>query len=322
MTLAQATRLRLAAIAALASLALGSCSTLDPSAPNPVIGSGRGLDHATVLTRSLAGASATYASLGFKVTPYRKYDNGFESAVIYLADEAYIELFGIHDREAVAKTEQASVLAEPDGFTWLNLHVGSTEAAAAHLRAKGHVLFGPDSIGGDPWIFKLAGLKEPTLPGNRVYVIEYNDADFATRPRNLERKRLRETHANTAQALRSAWIAVKDVDAAARSYADIGFRGTRSIELPQLNARAQELAAGNGTILLVHAAASSGPVVNFLGTRKDRLMGVSVKVASLAAARSSLSPDAKAGPEYAGPYGRSFLVPASGAGGMWVEIFE
>lgn len=321
------TILRCLSVIAFATVALVGCAASGgtPSA-HPLLGSGRGIDHATVLTRDLAATSSIYSDrLGFTVTPYRKYDNGFENAVVYFADadRTYLDLWGVRDPAVAAKSEIASVLVEPDGLTWLNLHVSSTDAAAAYLRARGHELFGPDSIGEDPWFFRLTGLERSTIPGRRIYFIEYNEAALAGPPKNPENKRLRETHANTAEDLRSAWIAVKDIDAAVAAYRGIGFSVRRGVELPHLKAKAQELEAGGGTILLIHAEAADSPVGAFLGTRSDRMMGASIKVANLATAQSFLGGNAKLSlPVYPGIYGRSILVPADHTGGTWLEFFE
>ena len=314
-------------VIAFAALALVGCAASGGTkTTHPLLGSGRGIDHATVLTRDLARTSSIYTnSLGFTVTPYSKYENGFENAVVYFADtdKTYLELWGVHDPVVAAKSEIASVLAEPDGLMWLNLHVSSTDATAAYLRARGHELFGPDNIGEDPWFFRLTGLERSTIPGRRIYFIEYNEAYLASRPKNPEKNRLRETHANTAEDLRSAWIAVKDIDAAVAAYQGIGFRVRRGVDLPHLKAKAQELEAGGGTILLVHSEVADSPVSAFLGARSDRMMGASIKVANLATAQSFLTGNAELSlPVYPGIYGRSILVPAEHAGGAWLEFFE
>lgn len=314
-------------VAAFAALVLAGCAGHGGTKmAHPLLGSGNGIDHATVLTRNLSSTSSVYTdSLGFTVTPYSKYENGFENSVVYFADtgKTYLELWGVHDPEAAAKTEQASVLSERDGLMWLTLHVGSTDATAAYLRARGHELFGPDNIGEDPWFYRLTGLERSTIPGRRIYFIEYNEPYYASKPKNPEKNRLRQTHANTAESLRSVWIAVKDIDAAVAAYQGIGFSVKRGIELPHLKAKAQELEVGGGTILLVHSEVADSPVSAFLGTHGDRMMGASIKVANLATAQSFLAGNAKLSlTVYPGVYGRSILVPAERAGGTWLEFFE
>lgn len=317
-------RLLLCAFGA-ATLAMTGCRTTAPAQMgHPLLGSGHGIDHATLLTRDLKTTSTVYADeLGFTITPYEKYENGFENAVAYFEGNTYLELWGVHDAALAAKSSEASVLEEPDGLAWLILHVGSTDATAAWLRARGHTLFGPDNIGEDPWLYRLAGLERSTIPGRRIFFIEYNEPYYASRPKNPEKSRLRETHANTAKSLRSAWIGVKDIEAAVAAYEGIGFRVTRELALPHLQAQARELAAGEGTILLVHSDDPASPVNAALGTRADRMLGVSIQVASLDAARASITRKAQgASEDYAGPYGRSLLVPAARAGGTWLEFFE
>lgn len=309
-----------------ATLLIGCTASGGARTAHPLLGSGNGIDHATVLTRDLAGTSSLYtSSLGFTVTPYSKYENGFENAVMYFGDaeKTYLELWGVHDPAVAAKGPMGSVLAERDGLTWLTLHVGSTDATAAYLRARGHELFGPDNIGDDPWIYRLTGLERSSIPGRRIYFIEYNDPYLDSRPKNPEKRRSRETHANTAESLRSVWIAVKDIDAAVAAYQAIGFRVRREVKLPHLMAKARELETGAGTILLVHSEVGDSPVSTFLGTQGDRMMGASIKVANLATAQSFLTGRNKLSlPAYPGVYGRSILVPAEHTGGAWLEFFE
>lgn len=314
------------AAALLAGVLAGCAATGAGKEVHPLLGSGRGIDHATVLTRDLAAISSVYRDrLGFTVTPYSKYDNGFENAVIYFGDtgKTYLELWGVHDAALAAKTQQATALAEPDGLMWLTLHSGSTDATAAYLRAKGHELSGPDNIGEDPWFYRIAGLERSSLPGRRIYFIQYNDPYLDSRPQDPEKGRLRQTHANTAQSLRSVWIAVQDIDAAAAAYESIGVRAGRDVELPQLKARGRELVVGGGTLLLVQSAVAEGPVAAFLGARSDRMLGASVQVANLGTATSVVARGSgNRLPGYAGIYGPSILVPADRAGGMWLEFFE
>lgn len=311
----------------LASLCLVGCAASGGTrTPHPLLGNGRGIDHATILTRDLASTSSVYKTrLGFTVTPYSKYDFGFENAVIYFADsgKTYLELWGVHDPAAAAKSEIASVLSEPDGLMWLNLHVGSTDSTAAYLRARGHELFGPDNFGENPWFYRLTGLERSTIPGRLIYFIEYNDAYYASRSKDPEKSRLRQTHANTGKGIRSVWIAVKDIDPAVAAYKSIGFKVTRDVKLPHLKAVAKELQAGYGTILLVHSDVPDSPVSKFLGTHTDRMMGASIEVANLATAQLYLAENAKLSlPVYTGVYGRSVLVPAEHAGGAWLEFFQ
>lgn len=92
---------------------------------------------------------------------------------------------------------------------------------------------------------------------------------------------------------------------------------------PHLKARAEELEAGSGTILLVHSDAADSPVRTFLGTRSDGMMGASIQVASLASAQAFVARNADLSlPIYSGVYGRSILVPGERAGGAWLEFYE
>ena len=60
-----------------------------------------------------------------------------------------------------------------------------------------------------------------------------------------------------------------------------------------------------------------------LGSRDDAYMGISVEVSDLQTARAFLrSSTGESFEEYDGRYGRSILVPARQAHGVWIEMFQ
>lgn len=289
-------------------------------------GSGRGVDHATVLSKSLVTLSRTYADLGFTVFPYDSYESGFESGMIYFPDLTYLELYGIHDSEAVEQGPESHAVSAPAGVTWLTLHTSSTDQTAAFLRDRGHSLFGPETIpsmrGG--WLFKLTGLQGATLPGSRIYFVEYNDKLWdARRLERIEAMRAREAHRNGAQGLHAVWIAVSNLEGAAKTYEDSGFVLGDKLEMPQLRAVGRTVATGDKAILLIEPKDASSAVHSFLESRNARFMGYSIRSNSLERTKAVLAErrDVLA-PEYAGRFGKSLLIPPGEAGGAWLEFFE
>ena len=314
-------------VPAFMALFSGCASTVDPApAPQPLIGSGRGVDHVTILTSDLTAAASEYRDrLGFTVGPVRQYSFGFEGANIYFADGTYIELYAIHDRAKVAAGSEAFAIDAPEGVTWVTLHAGSTEETANRLKQRGIPAWGPLTFPADAepvqWTHRLTGPEQPVLPGGRVFFVEYNDALRAkNRAANAAGVRAREVHANGAHALRSIWVAVRDLSAASAGYESVGLSPGREVRLNVLDTKAREIRTPGGTILLVQmkpdsATASAGSA--------DSFAGISIKTASLDRIRELIrqSHSLELRP-YRGLYGRSVLVPASLARGASIEFFE
>ncbi|HYN83444.1 MAG TPA: VOC family protein [Gemmatimonadaceae bacterium] len=313
--------MRFCGFATALSAALTACAVTQPAlAPQPLIGSGRGVDHVTLLTQDVAAAAKRFADdFGFTVGPTRKLSFGFESAVIYFADLTYIELYAIHDRKVVGESTEAFALEAPEGLTWVTLHVDSARRAAEFLRQLGKPVFGPDSIpeSEENWRFKLTGPQQAFLPGGRIYFIEYNEAVRARfRTENRAMVQSREIHPNTAQGLRSIWITVADLTAAAAIYTSAGMATGPEFELAALSTQAREIRMRGGTILLALQSAGSP-------SRNAAFTGISIKVGSIDAIRTRVLKRRGLNLEpYAGRYGRSVRIPASLGYGTVIEFFQ
>ncbi len=314
----------LATLAIAPMLILAAAPSLADTADHPVLGSGNGVDHATLLTRSLVRTSKTFSDLGFTVSPLASYENGFENSTIWFADGTYLELFGVHDVELVAKSSESHAADGPEGLTWVTLDTSSITQTVAYLKARGHSLFGPEVLP-EPtaWSYKLAGLESDTLPGRRLYVIEYNDDRIKVRREaKLEAWRLKETHRNSAQGLHAVWIAVRSLPEAEKIYSASGFTPGRSIALPHLKAVGREISIGGRAIILMQPAADS-PASDLLKNQPATFAGYSLRVQDLSKAKLVLAENGMANMvEHAGPFGRSLLVPPAKAGGSWLELFE
>jgi hypothetical protein len=291
---------------------------------HPVIGSGEGVDHGTLLTRSLVRTSRVFADLGFTVSPIGSYDNGFENSTVWFGDGTYLELFGVHDAQAVSEGPESHAVSGPEGLTWVTIECGSIEDTVKHLKQRGHALFGPETLPSpETWSYKLAGLEGDTLPGQRIYFIEYNhDRINAGRQSKLESWQAKETHRNTAQALAAVWIAVRSLEDAEASFRESGFTLGERVDLPHLKGVGRRIATKDREILLVQPAADSDAMQS-LGSRSSAFIGYSVRVKSLATAQAVLAEGKLDSlPVYVGPHGRSVLIPPDHAGGSWLEFFE
>lgn len=284
----------------------------------PLIGSGQGIDHVTLLTNDVGAAAKRFADdFGFTVGPLRKLDFGCEAAIIYLPDRTYIELYGIHDRETVRGGTEAFALEAPEGLTWVTLDVDSAARVAEFLKQLGKPVFVFKSPDTESWRFQLTGPEKPFLPGGRIFFIEYNDPVIARfRAENQALVEAREAHANSAQGLRSVWIAVPDLTAAASTFASAGMIAGPAFDFGALSTRAREISMPGGTILLVQQQPEAAP-------GDAAFTGISIKVDDLDALRGRVRRQRGLDLQpYAGRYGRSVLIPASLGYGTAIEFFQ
>ena len=313
--------------ALLITLLSGCASAVDPTpTPQPLLGSGRGIDHVTILTSDLRAAMSEYRDrLGFTVGPVRQFSFGFEGANIYFADGTYIELYGIHDRANVAAGSEAFAVDAPEGVTWVTLHAGSTEDTANRLKERGIPAWGPLTFPTDAepaqWTHRLTGPEQPVLPGGRVFFVEYNDELRAkNRAVDAAAVRAREVHENAAHGLRSVWVAVRDLSAAAARYESAGLSPGREVRLNVLDTKAREIRTPGGTILLVQM--KPGRTTASVETAHS-FAGISIKTGSVDRIRELIRQSHSLELQtYRGLYGRSVLVPPALARGASIEFFE
>ena len=112
--------MHLAALFLLAIAALLSGFSLTPGRTEPrqpLLGTGHGVDHVTILTKDLAAAAQEFrARLGFNDGAPTPFSFGFTGANIYFGDGTYIELYGIHDPAKIAEVGEGSALEASEGF--------------------------------------------------------------------------------------------------------------------------------------------------------------------------------------------------------------
>ena len=312
-------------LTALVALFSGCTRTAEPtSIRQPLLGSGRGVDHVTILTNDVTRAAEEYAKrLGFTVGPLTRHSFGFTGAHIYFADGTYIELYGIHDREKIAAVGQGFAIDAPEGVRWVTLHSGSTGETANLLKQRGVPAWGPFTLPEDAppgeWTHRLVGPEEPVFPGGRLYFVEYNDASRARRRlEDAAAARAREVHANAAVGLRSVWVAVRDLAAAAAKYESAGLIPGPERRLDVLDANAREITTPYGTILLLQVKPGAESRHG-----EDTFAGISIKTESLERTRTLIEQSqGVALRPYRGLYGRSILVPSAVARGASIEFVE
>jgi len=301
--------------------------TKDSSKP-AILGSGHGVDHVGIAVRDLETAKKTYRDvLGFAVFAGGKHPNGTRNGGPAL-ESGYLELITFWDRTKTEGGVVAKFLEKHEGLLFLGLDVSSVDDTAKLLRSRGFNIQGPESgsINVDPdqheqpdqplGSWRLVGLQSGPVPAAQLPA-KSTDAIFFIQYQPT-------VHPNTAKKLSSVYMGVRNLEASVKEYESMGFRAARKLAAPQLEAQAQEIEAGQGTILLLQPRESAGKVASFLAERgAEGIMGVSIEVASLQTARSLLEANTKRHFErYAGPYGQSILIPPEFTHGVWIEFFQ
>ena len=303
-------------------LSLVACASAGGQRPlrQPLLAGGHGVDHVTILTEDVDATAVEFAhALGFTVGARKAYGFGFTGANIYFADHSYIELYGIHDPAKVTEVGEGFAIDAPPGVRWVTLHTRSAQQSADLLRARGIPAWGPFTLPEDSaldaWTHRLLGPEQPVLPGGRVYFVEYNES-LADSRWTAPGQHARETHANGAVALKSVWIAVRDLTAAAARYEAAGLIAGPEIHHPALASTARAIQTPGGTLLLVQAS-------HLQEAGEDAFYGISIRTTDLDAVRAVVrkAKGLELAP-YDGLNGRSILVAPSIASGVAIEFFE
>lgn len=299
-----------------------------------------GLDHVGIAVRDLDVAKRIYTeTLGFGAPQPGTMPNGLKNVTLYFADNGYLELLTTIRPLDVARGEEqagwlAAFLEKTEGANFVLLSTWDLEETREFLKVRGAQL--TESAGGrieaagvkpgtEP-LWHTAFFKPPSpLPGGRVGFIAYRRDK---REHSLEQmvktlKVKKGPHPNTARLMRAVWMVVNDLEVARKAYQDVGFEAQRQFEDPRLGAKGLELAAGKGSVLLLQPTDPKGPAAAFLARRGESICGVSIEVMALAKASAYIQPKTgRSFPQYAGLYGKSFLLPPELTFDVWMEMFE
>ena len=294
-----------------------------------VLGTGRGIDHVGIVVRDLDDTVRVYRDvLGFTVPPGSgSFPGGVRNSAVIFGTN-YLELITVNLSQAGGNTvssDLAGFLKRREGASLLGLNVSSARQTADFLRARGFDVSEPQgssytpegSKEAQPALWQTVGFKQPAVPSGEIFFIEYGSrneaAFFAKRPE----------HPNTAVGIHSVWMAVKDLAAATNAYGSIGLRAGRKLQVGQLEATGQEVAAGQGVILLLQPNNSKGTLASFLAQYGEGIVGMTIEVRDLDAARTLLR--AATGQElasYTTSNGNAILVSPNFTRGVWIEFFQ
>ncbi len=305
--------------------------------PSAVLGSGRGIDHMVIAVKDLQQAAADYRKLGFTVEPGGRHPGGTENAAVALESHEYLELLTVYDANGSGARDFVSFLSKQEGALAVGLDTSSADLTATHLRGAGLEVRGPtggtityDGIDETPpvlWKGVEVVTPSPYL-SDFVFFIEYNREAHAALVRKhpaLERRTQPTQHRNGARAIKSFWLAVDDLESAARTYASVGFPVGPERPVPDLQATGREVEAGDGSILLLKSDALHGPVAGFLERRQSAagFMGTTLWAGDLREAEQALPASILPRAEDAsGRENRSLLIPPQLTHGVWIELAE
>lgn len=303
-----------------------------PTAADPLLGSGGGLDHVLVWTRDRDGVTAALAmKLGFNVRPGGDFGDGIANRIVRFSDRTYLELLFFTRPESEMQGDARDAFRATDHGTLSNnfgLEVSDVDATAAQLRAAGLSLGpetpltydpdGPGPLPAQPARWRSIGFLRPPLASSDLFFINYRrtpltaeqEADLAVFTR----------HPNGARRISAIWLLTRDLDADAARLRRIGFVQTGPVALPHYGARGLRFAAARGSILLI-APAGSGEAATALAARGPQVFAISVETDDLGRARRIVQRGYGAELEtYAGPFGESFAAPTRSDLGLTIEF--
>ncbi|MGI9181089.1 MAG: VOC family protein [Longimicrobiaceae bacterium] len=300
------------------------------TAPPPI--TFRGVDHFMWVVRNLDAAPTFFRdSLGFAFNATRNDMSGIENFLIWFEDETYLEPLAT----TWADDPQALLIRHfgqtHEGAWQIGFNAEPLDRYAEWMRARGYVVFGPSAgtfqrmNGGDGLPEEMwQGMRSRQQPGNYLFFWHFTPGWDAMKLRvpDLDPTRV-STHPNTARGIRSAWVAVWDLEEAGERFRRLGMQASDTFDVEHLAAWGRRIVLPMGDIVLLQPRLIASPVREFLALRGENLMGISLEVADLERAREVVGHGLGMSFEpYDGLEGRSFRVPAAHAKGVNVEFFQ
>ena len=285
-----------------------------------------------------------YRKLGFRVpskADIYQLPSGLAVTEILFQDGPVLEFRAVHNRRNAVRQRSRAVefLKRHEGALHLVLNVPSATAKAVSLRRHGYRVSDPRPSpfllqGSVPFwylvfdgFFDLADRASRGEEGSPTRVVAFSEVSPFMKRRSRQKRSSRQfrqwlQHDNSARAIRCVWIAVRDLESATRGYVSIGLLRGRRRELRRFGAVSMEVNGRAGRILLLSPSDARGVVASFVKGRGEGVMGLSIEVRNLLAARRVIESSGQRIVPYAGAYGRSLLVPADLAHGVWIEMFQ
>jgi catechol 2,3-dioxygenase-like lactoylglutathione lyase family enzyme len=188
-----------------------------------------GIDHVVICVHDLERARATYARLGFGLTPRGHHTLGSQNHCIMFGRD-YIELLAV-PRPHPANQYFTDFLSSGDGLAAIALASDDADAAHAAFRHAGIEAAAPVDFsrpvelpgGARDARFRILQLPAGQTPGCRMFVCQHFTRDVVWRPEY-------QAHALGATGLAAVAVVVEDPEATAPAYAGIFGVAPRHIE--------------------------------------------------------------------------------------------
>jgi len=308
---------------------------------NPLLGSGRGVDHLGIGVRNIEETCHDYEQiLGFRCikNPVSNFTGSLRGLIIF-DDLTLLEFLSPPKSDSVMKSDYLQYLTDfvrkHECAMSLALETSSAKEASEFLRAQDfeiRVTEWPqdeekDGTRKTPMQYTSVSISDTSTGNKKAFMLWIWLVEYA--PGRSERLAVRREqgmmdHPNTAQRLHSVWFAVKDMEVVLRNLQDAGFEKGKACNIKFLGASGQEIHAGRGSLLILQSAEKDGNLKEFLSSHEDGdIIGISIRVANLDKARFWI--EANSGNKfepYDGLYGRSILIPPGLTHGVWMELFQ
>lgn len=281
------------------------------------------LDHVRVLVNDIGAAQNAWHTLGFDMR--RPEASVFQEGSVHnsapLSDGTYLELIGIADRDKLMKSRPWIVdfLQHYQGAHSVGIIVTSAKDVADRLQSLKIEAPLFTLVGSNPQAkpVLLITPKLENIPNGAIFFVEY------PWQRTSPTSAAQFVQPNTAQSTIAVWILVKDLEKATKDMELLGFHSGRISDFKNLGARGREYQTGHGSILLLEPTSSGESAPDFSHVRGEGVMGVTLAVGDLAKAQSLVEGNTRRKlRSYDGIYGKSFLVPAELANGVWIEMVQ
>lgn len=270
-----------------------------------------GLDHAVIAVRDLEAAGATFARLGFTVTPVSSHAEwGTANRCLMFAHD-YVELIAaVGEGEAAGRV--GAFTQDREGL--LAVAIGTTDAAAAVecLRSRGLDVEAPRPLsrlaGGLPVRFEVAVLPPEATPGMPAWLCRHLTPEALRRPGWLD-------HANGASGIASVTAVLADPPAAVTAWERVFGAASATLTDEMVTVH-----TGHGTVFLtqpqdldmLHPAADEGGL-----PAPPALVVLSLTVADPGRAARLLD---TAGIDYDRDVEGNVRIPAAEAHGVLIEL--
>lgn len=334
-----------ALVAFVVAASAGGCTSSAPTGPqaSPLLGKGYGIDHLVVAVKDLEAAKDFYRDvLGFRMRPRGEvsiHPTGTKNTSTYFANQSYLELLAINDRDKVAqhRPHYIDFLSKHEGAWIYALSTSSAAETARHLESRGFDVKAPEpgtvqrptDKEMPPPKWWTVGFRQSPRPPLFAFFIEYKDTDYEDMFAHWDegyreiRKLPEVRHPNTALGISAVWVAVRDLSAAKKEFSRTGLSTTGNFTSSSFGATGTGIGVMRQRVLLLKPDGKSGRVQSFLAARGEGVMGVSIEVENLETARALIETNLKRKVVLEdGLSGRSILIPPDLAHGLWIEFHQ